>query len=334
MSRQPDVTAYLGLGSNLGDRFANLEKAMILLSSELKVEAKSSVYGTEPVGYTQQPRFLNAACRVCTDLSPRALLDMVKRIEVVMGRTPGFRHAPRLIDIDILLYDKLVMDTPDLVIPHPELANRAFALIPLAEIAPGIMHPVLGKSISQLMVEVSGKEGVHDCRQSLAMGRRLPMKIRSFTTADYNQVWQLWHACHIPLGTSDTQAAIEKKLERDPDLFLVADVNNAILGVVLGAWDGRTGWIYNHAVEPRCRGQGIGSALMVELEHRLAKKGATSIKLLVSRDNLDAQDFYQASGFKEDSDQLGMSKPVGRRTTRKKTSVTETARRPDVPGNR
>ncbi len=328
------MEAWGARGSNLGDRHANLERAVALLSHEMKVEAVSSVYETEPVGYTQQPHFLNAACRVCTGLGPRELLGLVKQIEVAMGRTFSFRHAPRIIDVDILLYDKLVMDSLDLVIPHPELANRAFVLIPLAEIAAAIVHPVLGKSISQLMTEVSGKEGVRNCQRSLALGRRMPMKIRSFASADYKQVWQLWHACHILLGPSDTQDAIEKKLERDPDLLLVADVNNAILGVVIGAWDGRTGWIYNHAVEPRCRGQGIGSALMQEMERRMAKKGASSIKLLVGKDNLDAQDFYQDNGFKEESGQLVMAKAVGKRVARKKASATKAARRTNVPDNR
>ncbi|MBI4301171.1 MAG: GNAT family N-acetyltransferase [Chloroflexi bacterium] len=136
------------------------------------------------------------------------------------------------------------------------------------------------------------------------------MKIRSFTMEDYEQVWELWEACKLSLGPSDSRTEIEKKLKRDPDLFLVVEENRAILGVAIGSWDGRVGSIYNHAVEPRCRRTGIGSGLMRELEHRLMEKGARRINLLVGKNNLEAQDFYEAGGFRFDDTQLLMTKEL------------------------
>jgi len=120
---------------------------------------ESPVYETEPWGYADQPPFLNMALCAATDLSPRDLLGRLKDIEATLGRIPSFRNGPRLIDLDILFYDDLVLDTPALVIPHPRLHERAFVLIPLAEIAPGLVHPALGLSVAQL-VETVDRRGV------------------------------------------------------------------------------------------------------------------------------------------------------------------------------
>ncbi len=154
------VTLYLGLGSNLGDRKANLERAVQLLGQMLSVERVSSVYETRPEGYEEQTLFLNAVCRAVTDIGPFQLLSLVKGIEIAMGREPSFPNAPRPIDIDILFYGNLVIEAPQLVIPHPRLAERAFGLIPLAEIAPELIHPVSGRSIQDLASAVRGQEGV------------------------------------------------------------------------------------------------------------------------------------------------------------------------------
>ncbi len=154
------VTLYLGLGSNLGDRKANLEKAVQLLGQMLSVERVSSIYETRPVGYEEQPLFLNAVCRAATNIGPFQLLSLVKGIEIAMGRVPSFPDAPRPIDIDILFYGNLVIEAPQLVIPHPRLAERSFGLIPLAEIAPDLIHPVSGRSIQDLASTVRGQEGV------------------------------------------------------------------------------------------------------------------------------------------------------------------------------
>lgn len=153
------TTVYLGLGSNLGDRQENLDRALEFLAQRLRLGKVSPVYDTEPLGDTDQPHFLNMVCQVLTFLEPAALLSLAKGIERKLGRT-GKSGAPRPIDIDILLYGDRIIETPDLVIPHPKMSDRAFALVPLAEIAPDAVHPVSGKTVKQLLAEMTEKQGV------------------------------------------------------------------------------------------------------------------------------------------------------------------------------
>jgi len=144
------ATVYLCFGSNLGERRKNLTRALTLLSKKVKLEKISSIYETEPVGYKEQPLFLNLVCQISTNLSPEKLLHLAKTIENKMGRVPSFPNSPRPIDIDILFYDDQIINTQDLVIPHPRITERAFVLVPLAEIAPIFVHPQLSKSIAEL----------------------------------------------------------------------------------------------------------------------------------------------------------------------------------------
>jgi 2-amino-4-hydroxy-6-hydroxymethyldihydropteridine diphosphokinase len=149
-----DHIVFLALGSNMGNRFANLKAAVNNLTPQMAVKNRSSVYETPPWGFTEQAPFLNQVVMVNTYLAPEALLSHLKRLETALGRTPGFQNGPRLIDIDILFFDDLVMDTLRLEIPHPRLHERAFVLVPLAEIAPDLVHPVLHKPIHELLDNV------------------------------------------------------------------------------------------------------------------------------------------------------------------------------------
>ena len=157
-----EVTAYLGLGTNLGDRRANLRDALRLLAAEagLRLLRCSQVYETEPWGVTEQPRFLNCVAEVASTLEPEPLLARCKEVEERLGRVPGTRWGPRLIDVDILLYGAQVVELPHLEIPHPRLHLRAFALVPLAELAPSAVHPVLGQNIGELALAAEGRDGV------------------------------------------------------------------------------------------------------------------------------------------------------------------------------
>jgi len=128
--------ARIGLGSNLGDPAGNLERAIAALATLGSVTACSSFYRSAPWGVTDQPEFLNAAVLMETELSPRELLAGLKRLETELGRTESYRWGPRIVDLDILAYDDLSVDEPDLIVPHPRLLERAFALAPLAEIDP------------------------------------------------------------------------------------------------------------------------------------------------------------------------------------------------------
>jgi 2-amino-4-hydroxy-6-hydroxymethyldihydropteridine diphosphokinase len=153
------VTVYLGLGSNLGNRQENLDQALKLLALRMRLGKVSSIYDTEPIGNVNQPRFLNLACEVFTRLSPEGLLALVKGIEQKMGRYSR-SGEPRIIDIDILLYGDKVIKAPDLVIPHPQIADRSFVLVPLAEIAPDVVHPVTKKTIKEMNQAIKEVQGV------------------------------------------------------------------------------------------------------------------------------------------------------------------------------
>jgi 2-amino-4-hydroxy-6-hydroxymethyldihydropteridine diphosphokinase len=145
---------YLALGSNIGNRLANLKNAISNLTPQLNVKKKSPVYETPPWGFKEQTAFLNQVIMAETYLEPEALLGHLKRLETALGREPSFQNGPRLIDMDILFFDDLIIDSPPLVIPHPRLHQRAFVLVPLNDIAPDLIHSLLNIPISELLLDV------------------------------------------------------------------------------------------------------------------------------------------------------------------------------------
>jgi 2-amino-4-hydroxy-6-hydroxymethyldihydropteridine diphosphokinase len=151
-------TVYIALGSNMGSRLANLKNAVSNLAPQMTVKKKSPVYETPPWGYANQPAFLNQVVMAETYLEADALLGHLKRLETALGREPSFQNGPRLIDMDILFYDDLILDSEPLSIPHPRLHQRAFVLVPLNDIAPDLVHPVLGKPVSELLLDVDRLE--------------------------------------------------------------------------------------------------------------------------------------------------------------------------------
>ena len=150
---------YLSLGSNLNDRYANLQRAIAALQKHFTITAISPVYLTEPWGDTDQPAFLNICVAAATTTPPLDALRLIKALEADMGREPTRRWGPRLIDIDILFYDKLILADQELTIPHPRIAERAFVLAPLADIIPDFLHPQTGETIEE-MLDRLGMAGV------------------------------------------------------------------------------------------------------------------------------------------------------------------------------
>ncbi|MEW6660296.1 MAG: 2-amino-4-hydroxy-6-hydroxymethyldihydropteridine diphosphokinase [Thermodesulfobacteriota bacterium] len=154
------VLAYVGLGANLGDPRGQLQEALAKLAAaeEVEVLKVSAFYLNPPLGPPDQPWYVNAVAQLRTRLEPEELLRLLQRVEQDLGRVRGERWGPRVIDLDLLLYDGLIMSGPELVLPHPEMHRRAFVLVPLAEIAPQAWHPLLEKTAGELLAELDAKE--------------------------------------------------------------------------------------------------------------------------------------------------------------------------------
>lgn len=159
--------AYIALGSNMGDRFEYLKKAIFLLNSheEIRVVNTSSIYETDPVGYTDQDQFLNMAVQVITRLKPHELLDECLRIEEELGRKREIRWGPRTLDLDILLYNQENIETEKLTIPHPRMSERAFVILPLLEMDPKLMLPNMEEPLKNSLLSIPDREGVRIWKQ-------------------------------------------------------------------------------------------------------------------------------------------------------------------------
>ena len=155
-------TAYIGIGSNAGDKVLNCETAIseILKIDRNKLLGRSSFFNTRPIGYTAQDWFVNSVIKIETDLEPIDLYRMLKTIEIRLGRKETFRGGPRVIDLDLLLFDDRRIETEELQVPHPRLHERQFVLIPLSEIDPDLIHPVLKKTVGELLEEIKEDQGV------------------------------------------------------------------------------------------------------------------------------------------------------------------------------
>ena len=155
-------SAYIGFGSNIGDRLAHIQNAIHTLSKTegITLQKISSVYKTAPVGYEAQAEFLNGVAAIQTSLSPLSLLHTLKDIETEVGRQHRIRWGPREIDLDILIYGDLCLQTEKLVIPHPEMHLRGFVLVPLAEIAPDVVHPVFQETVQTLFEHLDGDKSI------------------------------------------------------------------------------------------------------------------------------------------------------------------------------
>lgn len=163
--------AYIGLGANLGDRLATLNRAVERLTMFGNVDAVSAVYETEPVGFADQPAFLNAVLGLATDRAPEDLMTSLLQTEQELGRFRTFPNAPRTIDLDLLLYDDAVIEQPGLKVPHPRLHERAFVLIPLNDIASDLLHPRMAVSIGDLLQRLGPITDVHRAPVSLDAAR-------------------------------------------------------------------------------------------------------------------------------------------------------------------
>ena len=165
------VRVFLGLGSNLGDRMGHLEQGLGILGERMRLVKVSSIYETEPWGFEEQPAFLNCVVEGVAVASPEGVLEILKEAEKRVGREAMFEWGPRVFDADLLFYGKRIVNLPQLTVPHPRIPQRAFVLVPMAEIAPDLVHPLFGMTVEVMAARVEGREGVRWYSAKPELGR-------------------------------------------------------------------------------------------------------------------------------------------------------------------
>ncbi len=287
-------TLYLALGSNLGDRTANIEKAIARISERIgEVSAFSGCFETMPVGFVSDHAFCNAAIAVNTSLDVQEILFLTQEIERELGRTQksekGIYHD-RIIDIDLLFYGKLTVHTENISLPHPHLHERRFVLEPLCRIAPALVHPAFGKSVSQMLKELN----------TGCISEVLPAQCTPSLLDAINQLLpQLWD--EAPLLTAERLLQLAQA--ENVHLYTLCDEQNQVCGMATLAVDslptGTKAWIEDVVVEKASRNRGYGKQLIEHLIAEARRLHVQSLNLTSRPERKAANALYQSLGFEQ-----------------------------------
>lgn len=292
-------TIFLGLGSNQGNRLEYLQQALALLQEHVgAVVACSECIETKPVDFDSTQVFLNAVVQMTTSLNPQTLLKTTQEIERSLGRTTksvDLAYSDRVIDIDILTYDHIIVNTPDLVLPHPRMHERMFVLAPLVQIAPEAIHPSLGLAYAELLDMMLDRLPSVQHPESLTC--LTPSKIDEELCNDLNELLQALSPERPPLnlnqlrhvvGQAQSHVYVYRRYGLPIGMFTL---------VMAPALTGQKAWLEDVAVVPRHQGKGIGQKLMVYALREARYLGAKTLQLTSQPKRVAANKLYKATGF-------------------------------------